>query len=177
MYRTYSNVLAVFGDALWPQNAQTNGALFQIVSQSAYQIRPRWHHTANCRYKKKIPHAENPINAARRAQGIHRSQICCSCRLLPKIGERTAKKTCESRCARLLPFSRGELAAQTYRCHHMFHPEKKSLPLSSTRTKAGKFSTSIFQTASMPKSSNSTTSTFLMFSLANTAAAPPMLPK
>src|SRR5690349_19611785 len=44
---------------------------------------------------------------------------------------------------------------------------KKSLPLSSTTTKAGKSSTSIFQTASMPSSAYSTTSTLLMQSCAS----------
>ena len=39
---------------------------------------------------------------------------------------------------------------------------KKSLPLSSTTMNAGKSSTSIFQTASMPSSGYSSTSTCLM---------------
>ena len=39
---------------------------------------------------------------------------------------------------------------------------KKSLPLSSTRMKAGKSYTSIFQMASMPNSGYSRSSTFLM---------------
>lgn len=54
---------------------------------------------------------------------------------------------------------------------------KKSLPLSSTRMKAGKFSTSIFQTASIPSSGYSTSSTFLMLSCARIAAGPPMEPR
>ncbi len=54
---------------------------------------------------------------------------------------------------------------------------KKSLPLSSTTMNAGKSSTSIFQTASMPSSSYSTTSTFLMQSWARRAAGPPMEPR
>ncbi len=54
---------------------------------------------------------------------------------------------------------------------------KKSFPLSSTRMKAGKFSTSIFQTASIPSSGKSRTSTFLMFSSARTAAGPPGEPR
>lgn len=54
---------------------------------------------------------------------------------------------------------------------------KKSFPLSSTRMKAGKSSTSIFQMASIPSSGYSTTSTFLMFSSARRAAAPPMDPR
>jgi len=60
--------------------------------------------------------------------------------------------------------------------HHIVQLEKKSFPLSSTRMKAGKFTTWIFQTASIPRSSNSTTSTLVMH-LAKTAAAPPTLPK
>lgn len=54
---------------------------------------------------------------------------------------------------------------------------KKSLPLSSTRMKAGKFTTSIFQTASIPSSGYSTSSTFLMLSCARIAAGPPMEPR
>lgn len=54
---------------------------------------------------------------------------------------------------------------------------KKSLPLSSTRMKAGKSSTSIFQTASMPNSGNSTHSMCLMLFCARIAAGPPMEPK
>ena len=54
---------------------------------------------------------------------------------------------------------------------------KKSLPLSSTTMKAGKSSTSIFQTASMPSSSYSSTSTCLMQSCASRAAGPPIEPR
>ena len=54
---------------------------------------------------------------------------------------------------------------------------KKSLPLSSTTMKAGKSSTSIFQTASMPSSSYSSTDTDLMQSWARRAAGPPMEPR
>ena len=54
---------------------------------------------------------------------------------------------------------------------------KKSFPLSSTRMKAGKSTTSIFQTASIPSSGKSMHSTFLMFSSASTAAGPPMEPR
>ena len=54
---------------------------------------------------------------------------------------------------------------------------KKSLPLSSTRMKAGKSSTSIFQMASMPSSGYSTHSMLLMLDCERTAATPPMLPR
>src|SRR6476646_8981464 len=54
---------------------------------------------------------------------------------------------------------------------------KKSLPLSSTTTKAGKSSTSIFQTASMPSSGYSRTSTLRMQSWARRAAGPPIEPR
>ncbi len=54
---------------------------------------------------------------------------------------------------------------------------KKSFPLSSTRINAGKFSTSIFHTASIPSSGKSIHSTFLMFSSASSAAGPPMEPR
>jgi hypothetical protein len=54
---------------------------------------------------------------------------------------------------------------------------KKSLPLSSTTMKAGKSSTSILQTAYMPSSSYSTTSTDLMQSWARRAAGPPIEPR
>ncbi len=54
---------------------------------------------------------------------------------------------------------------------------KKSWPLSSTRMKAGKFFTSIFQTASIPSSAYSSTSTLRMFSLARIAAGPPIDPR
>jgi hypothetical protein len=57
------------------------------------------------------------------------------------------------------------------------NPTKKSLPLSSTTMKAGKFSTSIFRMASMPRSSKSTSSTFLILFCAKIAAGPPMEPR
>ena len=57
------------------------------------------------------------------------------------------------------------------------NPSKKLFPLSSTRRKAGKSTTSIFQMASMPNSGYSRHSTFLMFSLASTAAGPPIDPR
>ncbi len=60
---------------------------------------------------------------------------------------------------------------------HQVNPAKKSLPLSSTTMKAGNFSTSIFQTASIPNSGYSKTSTFRMLFCASTAAGPPMLPR
>jgi hypothetical protein len=62
-------------------------------------------------------------------------------------------------------------------CIYGIHLEKKSLPLSSTTMKAGKFSTSIFHTASMPSSGNSCTSTFFMQFCARMAAGPPMEPR
>ena len=54
---------------------------------------------------------------------------------------------------------------------------KKSLPLSSTMMKAGKFSTVILKTASIPSSSYSTSSTFLMKSFPSLAAGPPGEPR
>ena len=54
---------------------------------------------------------------------------------------------------------------------------KKSFPLSSTTTKAGKSSTSMRQTASMPSSGYSSTSTLRMQSCASRAAGPPMEPR
>ena len=54
---------------------------------------------------------------------------------------------------------------------------KKSLPLSSTRMKAGKSSTVIFQMASMPNSGYSTHSIDLMELCESTAATPPMVPR
>ena len=51
---------------------------------------------------------------------------------------------------------------------------KKSLPLSSITMKAGKFSTSMLQIASMPSSGYSTVSTFLMWCSAKLAAEPPI---
>ena len=54
---------------------------------------------------------------------------------------------------------------------------KKSLPLSSTMMKAGKSSTSIRQIASIPSSSYSSISTFLMQFLARIAAGPPIEPR
>src|SRR6476646_3821110 len=54
---------------------------------------------------------------------------------------------------------------------------KKSLPLSSTTMKAGKSSTSIRHTASMPSSGYSSTSTLLMQSWASRAAGPPIEPR
>ena len=54
---------------------------------------------------------------------------------------------------------------------------KKSLPLSSTTMNAGKSTTSIFHTASMPSSGYSTTSTRRMQSCASRAAGPPIDPR
>ena len=54
---------------------------------------------------------------------------------------------------------------------------KKSLPLSSTKMKAGKSTTLIFQIASMPNSGYSTHSMLLMLFIDRTAAGPPILPK
>ena len=54
---------------------------------------------------------------------------------------------------------------------------KKSLPLSSTKMNAGKFSTSIFQIASIPSSGYSTHSMLLMLFCAKIAAGPPIEPK
>ena len=53
---------------------------------------------------------------------------------------------------------------------------KKSLPLSSTNIKAGKFSTLIFHIASMPSSGYSTHSMLLMQLCDSTAATPPIVP-
>ena len=57
------------------------------------------------------------------------------------------------------------------------HLAKKSFPLSSTTMKAGKSTTSIFHTASIPSSGYSSTSCFLIASLARIAAGPPIEPK
>ena len=54
---------------------------------------------------------------------------------------------------------------------------KKSLPLSSTRMKAGKSSTVIFQMASMPSSGYSTHSMLFMELCERTAATPPIVPR
>ena len=54
---------------------------------------------------------------------------------------------------------------------------KKSFPLSSTTMKAGKSSTSMRQTASMPSSGYSSTSTLRMKSCARRAADPPIEPR
>ena len=54
---------------------------------------------------------------------------------------------------------------------------KKSFPSSSTTMEAGKFSTSMRQTASMPSSSYSSTATFLIDSTARIAAGPPIEPR
>ena len=58
-----------------------------------------------------------------------------------------------------------------------FSSLKKSAPLSSTTMKAGKFSTSIRHTASIPSSGYSCVSTFLMQSCASRAAGPPIEPR
>jgi len=54
---------------------------------------------------------------------------------------------------------------------------KKSFPLSSTTMNAGKSSTSIFHTASMPSSGYSSTSTLRMLFCARIAAGPPIEPR
>lgn len=58
-----------------------------------------------------------------------------------------------------------------------YNCSKKSFPLSSTTMNAGKSTTSILRTASMPMSSKSTSSTLRMFDCASSAAGPPMLPR
>ncbi len=63
--------------------------------------------------------------------------------------------------------------SKPYTCHF----EKKSFPLSSHTTNAGKSTTSIFQIASIPSSGYSNTSTFLMLFCAKIAAGPPIDPK
>lgn len=62
-------------------------------------------------------------------------------------------------------------------CSHRQSSSKKSFPLSSTTTNAGKSTTSILRIASIPSSSKSTKSTLRMFDCASTAAGPPMLPR
>ena len=57
---------------------------------------------------------------------------------------------------------------------HPVNSAKKSFPLSSTTTNAGKSSTSIFQIASIPSSGYSSTSTFLIEFFARIAAGPPI---
>lgn len=54
---------------------------------------------------------------------------------------------------------------------------KKSFPLSSIRMKAGKSATSMLQTASIPSSGYSRTSTRLMYLRARRAAGPPIEPR
>ena len=61
--------------------------------------------------------------------------------------------------------------------HQGFRVLKKSLPLSSTRMNAGKSSTSIFHTASMPSSGYSTHSMLLIELCESTAATPPIEPR
>jgi hypothetical protein len=58
--------------------------------------------------------------------------------------------------------------------HPKFNSLKKSFPLSSMTTNAGKSTTSMRQIASMPSSGYSTVSTFLMQCSARFAAAPPI---
>ncbi len=72
------------------------------------------------------------------------------------------------------PKRRAELLHWTNQC---LKSAKKSLPLSSTIMNAGKFSTYILRTASMPSSGKSTTSTLLMLFLARMAAGPPIEPR
>ena len=60
---------------------------------------------------------------------------------------------------------------------HYYVVLKKSLPLSSTRMKAGKSSTVIFQMASIPSSGYSTHSMLRMLLWDRTAATPPMVPR
>ena len=65
---------------------------------------------------------------------------------------------------------------RTFR-HFYLNCLKKSLPLSSTSMKAGKSSTVIFHTASMPSSGNSTHSMLRMLLCESTAATPPIVPR
>ncbi len=79
---------------------------------------------------------------------------------------------------RLLPRAGGAgLNPRQPRLTGVLTRSKKSWPLSSTTMKAGKSSTSIFQTASMPSSGYSSTSTLRMQSWARRAAGPPMDPR
>ena len=72
---------------------------------------------------------------------------------------------------------RARRAGVADRCTGVLTRSKKSLPLSSTTMKAGKSSTSILQTASMPSSGYSSTSTLRMQSWARRAAGPPIDPR
>ena len=60
---------------------------------------------------------------------------------------------------------------------YLLYSSKKSFPLSSVMIKAAIFSTLIFRTASIPRSSKSTISTDLIFSAASIAAGPPIDPR
>ena len=71
----------------------------------------------------------------------------------------------------------GGAGGQTLRSTGRETSAKKSLPLSSTTMNAGKSSTSIFHTASMPSSAYSSTSTLVMQSWASRAAGPPIEPR
>ena len=83
----------------------------------------------------------------------------------------------EPKQKRRLAAATGAALGQAHKANYNPNRLKKSLPLSSTRMYAGKFSTSIFQTASIPSSGKSMHSIFLMFSSASTAAGPPMDPR
>ena len=68
-------------------------------------------------------------------------------------------------------------AKETPRLHQRPSFLKKSFPLSSTRMKAGKSSTVIFQMASIPRSGYSTHSMLRMRLWESTAATPPIVPR
>jgi len=71
----------------------------------------------------------------------------------------------------------GALAGSPAEGTGRYSSSKKSLPLSSTTMNAGKLTTSILRTASIPRSSKSRISTFLMLSWARIAAGPPIDPR
>ena len=97
--------------------------------------------------------------------------------LAHRRGSRRKRKGAVLSYCPLLLFEQDLAVRQTSPAGSRYNCLKKSFPLSSTRMKAGKSTTSIFQIASMPNSGYSSNSTFLMFSFAKRAAGPPIEPR
>ena len=95
-------------------------------------------------------------------------------------GSRQCRESCRGRrikVKRPLKVRVSTLLFETATQNRYLNRAKKSLPLSSTRMKAGKSSTRIFQMASMPSSGYSTHSMLLMLFWARMAAGPPIEPR
>lgn len=105
--------------------------------------------------------------------------------IFPELPEKQSRKISHDRTFNIFTSNITLPVAKHYSCackqeriiKNYLKTSKKSLPLSSTIIKAGKSSTYILRTASIPNSGKSMTSTLLMLFFASTAAGPPIEPR